>query len=329
VPSSSSPKLEVRGLSVRLGGVEALFDVGFEVAAQEFVVLMGPNGSGKTTLLRTIAGFESAGAGTISLDGRPVARVPAHRRGIGILFQEPALFPRRTVWENVAYGLEVARRPPAEVERRVSEMLTLLRLGPLSERGPSALSGGERQRVALARTLAPGPSLVLLDEPFAAVDPTIRAELRAEFRSVLRRMGVAAIHVTHDREEGLFLGDRVLILSEGRLIEDGPPEALFRSPHHEASARFLGYNILGDARGLWAVHPRDLRLGPAGTGLPATVEVAGTVGPEAAVLLRVENGERVEVRGLDAGPIPAPGEAVGLRWDRAVPIDRAAPAAQS
>jgi ABC-type Fe3+/spermidine/putrescine transport system ATPase subunit len=319
---SSSPLLEVRGLSAAWNGRPVLADIGLRVDRGEFVVLMGPNGSGKTTLLRCLAGFEAPTSGELLLDGRSIARLPAHRRGIGMLFQEPALFPRRSVWENIAYGLEVARRPPAEVAARVAELLRLLHLEGLEARESSELSGGERQRVALARTLAPGPSLVLLDEPFASIDAEIRAEMRAEFRRVLARLGVAAIHVTHDREEGLFLGDRVVLLYKGRLLQAGPPAEVFRQPSSVDAARFLGYNILRLSGRVLAVHPRELLLRPGGEGLPAQVEASGIVGDERAYVLQLATGERVEARSHWDEAAPPVGGHVVLSWSRSIPLER-------
>jgi ABC-type Fe3+/spermidine/putrescine transport system ATPase subunit len=317
---SSSPLLEVRHLSAAWDGRPVLEDVSLEVARGEFVVLMGPNGSGKTTLLRCLAGFERPSAGEIRLAGRPVGEVPTHRRGIGMLFQEPSLFPRRTVWENVAYGLEVQRRPAGEVAARVAELLRLLHLERLEGRESSELSGGERQRVALARTLAPGPSLVLLDEPFASIDAEIRAEMRTEFRRVLERLGVAAIHVTHDREEGLFLGDRVVLLYEGRVLQSGRPEELYRRPERVAAARFLGYNIVRVDGHPTAVHPRDIVIRPEGEGLEAEVEASGLVGDEQAIVLALPDGQRVEARRRSDASAPEAGRRVALAWTRAVPL---------
>ncbi|MCI4368717.1 MAG: ABC transporter ATP-binding protein, partial [Thermoplasmata archaeon] len=255
---SSSELLRVDRLSAAWDGAPILREVSFSVDPGEFVVLMGPNGSGKTTLLRAIAGLEQPTGGSVVLNGRAIDSLPTHRRGIGFLFQEPALFPTLDVWENVAFGLRVAKRPPTEVDRRVGELLTLLRLTALSDRRAHELSGGERQRAALARTLATAPSLVLLDEPFASVDAQFRAELRAEFRRVLRSVGTAAIHVTHDREEGLFLGERVLVLLDGALRQEGRPEELFDRPVDADVARFLGYNVLTSGDGEVAVRPEEL-----------------------------------------------------------------------
>jgi ABC-type Fe3+/spermidine/putrescine transport system ATPase subunit len=317
---SSEPRLEVRSLSAAWGRQEVLSDVSLAVGPGEFVVLMGPNGSGKSTLLRTIAGFERPVRGEVRLQGRDVTGVPPHRRGIGILFQEPALFPRRSVWENIAYGLAIARRPDEEIDRRVEEVVDLLHLRGLEDRAPEALSGGERQRVALARTLAPRPSVVLLDEPFASVDPERRAELRADFRHALGRSGTSAIHVTHDRDEGLFLGDRVLLLFGGRVLQSGAPLEVYDHPATVPAARFLGYNVLpGDGRSR-AVDPRDVELAPPGEGEAGTVEACGPIPEGFAAMVRLTGGDRVEMRGADRAQAPPVGAPVRVRWRRAIPI---------
>ena len=316
---SSEPRLELRSLSASWDRTEVVHQVSLSVAPGEFVVLMGPNGGGKTTLLRTIAGFERASSGEVRLDGRTVTDLPAHRRGIGILFQEPALFPRRSVWSNVAYGLEVARRPSRFVADRVAAMSALLHLDDLLERPADSLSGGERQRVALARTLAPGPRVVLLDEPFAAVDPELRSGFRAEFRRALQELGVSAIHVTHDRDEGLFLGDRVLLLLGGRLVQSGPPQEVYRNPRSAEAARFLGYNLLQEKGRTLAIDPREVEVGPPGEGVRAEVDRIGPSTDGVTVLLRLPDRHRIEAR--LASTTAVPGSTVGVRWRRSVDVD--------
>jgi len=321
---SSSELLRVDGLCVDWGGRPVLRSVGFGVGANELVVLLGPNGSGKTTLLRTIVGLERPSSGQVWFDGQELRDRPTHRRGIGLLAQEPALFPRRSVAANVAYGLEVGRRPPAEVRDRVREMLALVGLAGFDDRPPTALSGGERQRVALARTLAPRPRLVLLDEPFAAIDVERRAELLGDFRRVLRATGTAAVHVTHDREEGFLLADRVLLLWEGALVQSGPPEAVLRRPVTPAVARFLGYNVLPGADGPVAVEPHAVRLGPPGTGaVDAEVLADGPTGSERRTYLLAGDGRRIEARRPAAAPSLSPGTIVGVTWTETVPIGAA------
>jgi ABC-type Fe3+/spermidine/putrescine transport system ATPase subunit len=312
--------LAVTGLSASWERRPVLADVAFTIAEGEFVTLMGPNGSGKTTLLRCLVGLEPIDGGEIRLAGRSLNGVPTHRRGIGLLFQEPTLLPRRTVRENVAFGPEIQGASPSEVDDRVDEMLDLLHLTSLADRPSHALSGGERQRVALARTLAARPSLVLLDEPFASVDPEIRADLRAEFRVVLRSRGISVIHVTHDRDEGLFLGDRVMLISEGRLVQAGPPDEVYQHPETRAVARFLGYNLLGEGTAARAVHPADVLLETSGEGIPGRVLASGSVGRGWVAYVDLPDGARWEARGGEARRRPRAGEPVQVHWSREVPL---------
>ena len=222
--SSSEALLQVRHLAAAWDGVPVLHDVSFEVRPGEFLVLLGPNGSGKTTLLRCLAGFEAITGGGIVLAGRDLARVPPHRRGVGLMFQDAALFPHRTVAENIAYAPLLQRRPLDEVTAEVDRVARLLHLEGFEDRRPETLSGGERQRVALARTLAARPRLVLLDEPFASIDAELKAELRTEFRRVLRADGIAAVHVTTTARKGSSWGTASGCCSTvGSLARNLPP----------------------------------------------------------------------------------------------------------
>lgn len=316
---SSRPVLEVEHLAAAWDGVPVFSDVSFQLAEGEFLALLGPNGSGKTTLLRCLAGLERPTHGTVRLDGADVTRRPPHERGIVLMFQDPALFPHRSVYENIAYAALLKHRPAAQVRAEVGQLVELLHLSGFEDRRPDQLSGGELQRVALARTLAARPRLVLLDEPFASIDVELKAELRAEFRQVLRASHTSAIHVTHDRDEGLFLGDRVGLLFDGRLLPPGPSSEVFDNPRTVRAARFLGYNVLDGPTGSVGVLPEDLRvLSSAPEGLAATVLVSGPVGRGNQAVLRTDRGQRLEMR--TTAPVPPPGTRVRLGWERSVPL---------
>jgi ABC-type Fe3+/spermidine/putrescine transport system ATPase subunit len=313
--SNSERLLRVERLCAAWEDEPVLRDVSFDLSSGELLSLLGPNGSGKTTLLRCLVGLETPTRGSIRLEGIELGRLPTHRRGIGLMSQEPALFPNRTVLENVAYAPLLRSSSDRAVRDEVRRWLVLLRLEALEDRRPDTLSGGERQRVALARALAAQPKVILLDEPFASIDVELRADLRAEFRRVLRELGIAAIHVTHDREEGLFLGDRVGLLFAGELETIGTPTEVFAHPTSVRAARLLGYNVLRDREGPLAVHPSDIRVGT-GTreGGDATVLVVGTTGRERLVVLALDDGQRVEARQTSTDSAPSPGDRVRVSW---------------
>ncbi len=224
----------------RFGAVAALDDVSVDFADGEFFGLLGPSGSGKTTLLRAVAGFVDLDAGEIRIDGVPVADRPVHRREIGMVFQNYALFPHLTVRDNIAFGLAVRGRPRSEIDAEVRRMLGLVRLAGLEARKPRQLSGGQQQRVALARALVTRPRVLLLDEPLGALDKRLRQEMQVELKRIQRAVGITAIFVTHDQEEALTLSDRIAILNEGRILQIGPPTEVYERPATSFAARFLG-----------------------------------------------------------------------------------------
>ena len=236
--------LEIKGLSKAFGRYPALKQVSLAAADREFLALLGPSGSGKTTLLRVLAGLEQPDAGEVRFGGGDFLTIPARKRRVGMVFQHYALFRHMTVAQNIAFGLNVrprAERPSgAEIRRRVGDLLSLVQLEGLDRRYPAQLSGGQRQRVALARALAIEPRLLLLDEPFGALDAQVRRELRRWLREMHDRAGVTTVFVTHDQEEALDLADRVAILRDGELVQLGKPEALYEAPATPFVYDFLG-----------------------------------------------------------------------------------------
>jgi len=242
--------IRVQGVTRRFGAFTAVDDVSFEVATGELVALLGPSGGGKSTLLRIVAGLETADRGSVWLDGERVDHVPPQHRRVGFVFQHYALFRHMSVEENIGYGLKVQRVGRAERRERVAELVSIMGLSGLERRMPGQLSGGQRQRVALARSLAPRPRLLLLDEPFAAVDARVREELRAWLRRLHDEVGVTSIFVTHDQEEAFSLADRVVVIQGGRLEQAGSPQEILDDPRSEFVARFIGdVNVLeADAR---------------------------------------------------------------------------------
>jgi len=242
--------VEVKNLSRAFGNHKALDDVSVRFDDGGFYALLGPSGSGKTTLLRMIAGFDFPNSGRIEMDGESVERVPLEKRQIGMMFQNYALFPNMTVSDNVAFGLEVRGLPKPEIREKVKAALDLVKLGTYGERKPHQLSGGQRQRVALARAFVINPRVLLLDEPLGALDKALRVDMQAELKRIQREIGITTIFVTHDQEEALTMADRVGILKDGRLVEEGEPEAIYNRPQTLFAATFLGdANIL---EGTWA-----------------------------------------------------------------------------
>src|SRR3954469_22900983 len=238
--SRKEPAASVRAVSKKFKGTVVLEDIDFDVAEGESLVLLGASGSGKTTILRIIAGLERPDSGRVVLHGRDVTELPARERGVGVIFQSYALFPRMTVEENVGYGLRIRGRRRREVKEKVESLLELVHLVDQRKKLPSQLSGGQQQRVAIARTLAYEPQMLLFDEPFGALDAQIRVRLRREIRALLRDVNVPSLFITHDQEEALELGDRIAVLHAGHLEQIGTPEEVYNRPETEYVATFLG-----------------------------------------------------------------------------------------
>ncbi|HYF77896.1 MAG TPA: sulfate/molybdate ABC transporter ATP-binding protein [Symbiobacteriaceae bacterium] len=316
--------IQVQNVVKRFGSFSALHDVSLEIPDGKLIALLGPSGSGKTTLLRVIAGLEAHDSGTVLFDGRNAAyRHPRDRR-VGFVFQHYALFQHSTVFENIAFGLRVRPRPvrPAEEEigRRVQEMLDLVQLNGLADRYPTQLSGGQRQRVALARALAIEPRILLLDEPFGALDAKVREELRRWLRRLHEQMEITTILVTHDQEEALEVADQVVIMNRGRIEQVGTPEEVYESPINPFVYNFLGtVNIFrgrltdgklqvgelqleapehsgaGQEHAFGCVRPHDLVVSRDGHGMPVLVKNVHVIGPWVRLeLRRRDTGEPLE-----------------------------------
>ncbi|HEV2762739.1 MAG TPA: ABC transporter ATP-binding protein [Pyrinomonadaceae bacterium] len=230
----------VRNLSKSFRGTRVLEDVSFDVSEGESLVLLGASGSGKTTILRIIAGLEQPDAGQVWLHGQDVTELPARERGVGVIFQDYALFPRMTVERNIGYGLRIRRRPRKEIKETVERLLELVNLQEHRRKYPAQLSGGQQQRVAIARTLAYQPRVLLFDEPFGALDAQTRVRLRREISALLKKINVPAVFITHDQEEALELGDRIAVLNSGHIEQIGTPDEVYNRPETEYVATFLG-----------------------------------------------------------------------------------------
>ena len=280
--------IEVRNLTKTFGNFFALRDVSVTVRSGELVALLGPSGSGKTTLLRVIAGLETPDVGSVLFDGDDATRRHPRERGVGFVFQHYALFRHMTVFENVAFGLRVRPRDqrPSEddIKRRVHELLGLVQLDYLGDRYPSQLSGGQRQRVALARALAVEPRVLLLDEPFGALDAKVRQELRRWLRRLHQEVHLTSVFVTHDQEEALELANRVVVMNEGKIEQDAPPGEVIEKPATPFVSNFLGNVNLFHGRVQVEVHDEE--------GRPTSLELDG----ERSEAVRVIVGDRVYVR---------------------------------
>jgi sulfate transport system ATP-binding protein len=334
--------VELHKLRKSYGHVVALDDVSLTIARGEFLALLGPSGSGKTTLLRVLAGLEFVESGALIVDGRRILGVPARERKVGFVFQHYALFRHMTVARNVAFGLEVLprrRRPPSrEIHSRVRSLLELMQIAELAHRYPEQISGGQRQRVALARALAIEPNLLLLDEPFGALDAKVRKSLRIWLRELHERMHLTSIFVTHDQAEAMELADRVAVLHAGRLLQVDVPDRLYAEPANAFVHEFLGETVrldgmVADGRACIAglpgttlatdcpsgpavvlIRPHEIGLSP-GPG-PARVEAVHAAGPMCRVRMSL-SGHALEILRAEGAWVPAPGETCALDLSRA------------
>jgi putative spermidine/putrescine transport system ATP-binding protein len=312
--------LHVDSVSRAFGAAPAVQDASFHVAAGSFATILGPSGCGKTTLLRMIAGLIAPDRGRIAIDGADMARVAPHRRNIGVVFQRLALFPHMTAAANIAYPLRMRGVARAEISARVREALRLVRLDGLGERRPHALSGGQQQRVAIARALVFRPSLLLLDEPLAALDRNLREEMQAEFKRIQHETGVTAINVTHDQGEALRLSDQVLVMEAGRIVQDAPPRDVWANPATLFVAGFIGAPNIFPHNGQVAVlRPDSVALGPAAAACAHRFEgrVVGIDFEGATTLLSLSSPALpgITLRARTADAMLRPGDAVAFGWN--------------
>ncbi|TWF52744.1 ABC transporter ATP-binding protein [Neorhizobium alkalisoli] len=302
--------VELRGIASRYGSTQVLNDINLSIAKGEFVALLGSSGCGKTTLLRLLAGFQTASAGEVMVRRRNMTAEPPHKRGMALVFQSYALWPHMTVAQNIGYGLKLRGAPRSKIAERVSAMQALLGLQGLEARKPSALSGGQRQRVALGRALAIDPEILLLDEPLSNLDARIRLTVRHELRALQKRLGITAVHVTHDREEAMVMADRIVILDAGRIAQAGTPEEVYNRPASAFVAAFMGAENVVPLSGTVDGEAFVIAEGP--------VNAAGSVALMARPLSTgsVEARFRPEAARLaPAGDVMAPGTGITFRGE--------------
>jgi sulfate transport system ATP-binding protein len=287
--------IDVTGVTKKFGDFVALDDVSVTLPTGQLTALLGPSGGGKSTLLRIIAGLDTADTGSVSIEGTDATKLPPQKRNVGFVFQHYAVFKHMTVAKNVAFGLEIRKKPKAEVKARVEELLALVHLSQFSHRLPSQLSGGQRQRMALARALAVEPKVLLLDEPFGALDAKVRKELRDWLRRLHDEVHVTTVFVTHDQEEALEVADEIVVINEGRVEQIGTPDQLYDEPANDFVMGFLGdVTRLGDVR----LRPHDIEVsatpGLAGV-VPGRVTRLLRIGFEVRLTVEVEGGDTVTV----------------------------------
>jgi sulfate/thiosulfate transport system ATP-binding protein len=315
--------ITVRNIVKKFGDFVALDDVSLEVAGGSLTALLGPSGSGKSTLLRVIAGLEVPDSGQVIISGEDATEKPAQKRNVGFVFQHYAAFKHMTVRDNVGFGMSIRKRSKSDIRARVDELLHLVQLDGLADRYPSQLSGGQRQRMALARALAVEPKVLLLDEPFGALDASVRKDLRRWLRRLHDEMHVTTVFVTHDQEEAMEVADTIVIMNHGAIEQIGRPRELYEQPGNEFVMGFLGpVNRLGDV--LVRPHDVEILLAPSGGTTEATVERVTYLGFEVRVEMFLPNGRRLWAQATrESAEGVEPGRVVHVRAKAAKAIDAA------
>ncbi|CAN5471058.1 ABC transporter ATP-binding protein [soil metagenome] len=290
--------VELKDVTLSYGEFIAVNKVNLEIPKGSFVTLLGPSGCGKTTILRSIAGLVSPSSGEIIVAGRRVNDIPIHRRNIGLVFQNYALFPHKSVFDNVAFGLKYRDVPKADIARKVSAALAMVRLPGSEKKLPSQLSGGQQQRIALARAIVIEPDVLLLDEPLSALDANLREEMRVELKTIQRKVGITTIFVTHDQEEALAMSDRIVVMNHGLIEQNGTPEDVYRTPNSRFVASFLGQsNLLPGVITAVAQDIATVKL-DSGQEIKALAPAAGRPGAKVTVIVRAQ---RLNIAGAANG----------------------------
>ena len=315
------PELIAENISKRLGDADILRGISFHLNRGEILAMLGPSGSGKTTLLRCVAGLEKPDAGRIALgektffDAARAIEIPAEQRGLGLVFQSYAVWPHRTVFENVAYGLRLRRVREAEIELKVTKVLERLGLGELGARYPHQLSGGQQQRVALARALVYSPPILLLDEPLSNLDAKLREEARSWLRELIKETQSSALYVTHDQTEALAIADRIILLEDGQIRQEGAPEEIYARPVSRFVAEFMGSNNRLEGR-LAEIRGGRARLEGEGWSLWGELRGAKRVGEQAVALIHVESARLAEREGENCLKLDLKSACyLGERWE--------------
>ncbi len=320
-------------LKKSFGKTEVIHGVNIDIDEGEFIVIVGPSGCGKSTLLRMVAGLETVSSGEVRIDGRRVNDEEPMDRDIAMVFQNYALYPHMSVFDNMAYGLKIAKRPKAEIQERVGQAAKLLQIEPFLKRKPRELSGGQRQRVAMGRAIVRKPAVFLFDEPLSNLDAKLRVQMRLEIKALQRELGVTSLYVTHDQVEAMTLADRMIVMNAGQADQIGKPLDVYSNPQTSFVAGFIGSpptNFLNAAlvngaaadRQL-AIRPEHIRLGSNGR-LEAKVAYAEALGAETLVHLRAPDGTQITVRQEAARPLPEEGGTAMLDWsdDDAIYFDK-------
>lgn len=300
-PGAPQTVIRLRNVTKEYDGEHALRDVSLDVRRGEFLTILGPSGCGKTTILRLVAGFESATSGIVSIDGCDVTGLPPERRNVNTVFQSYALFPHMNVFDNVAFGLRMKRRPTGEITREVDETLRLVQLDGFEGRMVGKLSGGQQQRVAIARAIINRPLVLLLDEPLSALDYRLRKRMQLDLKHLQRKLGITFVLVTHDQEEAFSMSDRIVVMNEGRIVQVGTPREIYEDPASMFTARFVGeINVFAGT----VVHKGDDGLGidVGGTVCTTATRDGFSMGQRVRILLRPEDMRVETVRDLAADP---------------------------